>query len=165
MKAAARRRLSGAKLIEVALTIGFMLIGPLCAATAQSGASWTQAELAQRAQAGVLLEYMAARIRANDGSTQEYVAADIGSGPLQSCDGATSFASLDLCEWANLLRGEGLIGARGCISSPKPFMYVISITWENAVLTTPAGANCDLHDVNRDQRHALLTVVRMAQDS
>lgn len=158
----------------IAVSIAF--IGSLGATTAQSEASWTQSELIQRARASELLEIMAGRIRANSEHAEDYVAADIGVGPPQSCDSALTLAALDACEWANLLRGTSeprksepavwLDGARGCISNPSPSLYVISIAWAGGVLTNPPGESCDAGDFSADNpRRALLTVVRVAQDS
>jgi type IV pilus assembly protein PilV len=156
----------------IAVSITFM--GPLCATTtAQSGVSWTQTQLIQRARAGALLENMAGRIRANSDHAEDYVGANIGAGPSQTCENAQTLAALDVCEWANLLRGAAgtqeeesavqLNGARGCISRPSPSLYVISIAWEGAVLTDPPGANCDSGAFHAQR--ALLTVVRFAQDT
>jgi type IV pilus assembly protein PilV len=169
----ARRDQAGATLLEVLVAVIVTAIGLLGMVGLQVRSYSSESESYQRAQAAILLEDMANRIRANGGDAAAYVADDIGLGAEESCDGAMTLAARDLCEWANLLRGAAethgaasvgaMTAGRSCISSPEPDLYVITLAWEGPVPTKAPGATCGEGEFSGENvRRALSTVVRIA---
>lgn len=167
----ARRRQCGVTLIEVLVAIVVTVIGLLGMVALQMRAYATETESYQRAQAAILLEDIASRIRANSDDAAAYVANDIGVGPIEAC-AATPTAQRDLCEWANLLRGAAeqhdgnnvgaMTGGRACITSPTPDLYVITVAWEGNVPSEDSPAACAQGAfAQADLRRTLSTVVRV----
>jgi type IV pilus assembly protein PilV len=165
-------RETGVTLIEVLVAMIVTVIGLLGMVAVQMRAYANEAESYQRAQAAVLLEDIANRIRANRKNAANYVATDIGVGESQSCEGAASLAAKDLCEWANLLRGAAeaaggnnvgaMTSGRACISSPSPNVFSVTIAWEGNVPSTAPSTACG-KDAFTDEnlRRALSSVVRI----
>jgi type IV pilus assembly protein PilV len=163
----------GVSLIEVLITLVVTAIGLLGAVALQARAYQTESESYQRAQAAVLLEDIASRMRANKGQAAAYVATDIGAGTVQSCTGVTPDSARDLCEWANLLRGAAetsggnnvgaMISARSCISQPDPTIpqFVITLVWLGTVPTAAPATACGSAIGDAQLRRALSTVVRI----
>lgn len=164
----------GATLIEVLVTVIVTVIGLLGAVALQTRAYATESESYQRAQAAVLLEDMANRIRANKLEAAAYVAPEIGAGAIDTtCAAAATVAARDLCEWANLLRGAAethsgnsvgaMIGARSCITRPDPAvdLYVIAVVWQGTVQTAAPTTACGAAMGYGNLRRALSTVVRI----
>lgn len=163
----------GVTLIEVLIAVVVTVIGLLGVVALHMRAYASESESYQRAQAAILLEDMANRIRANGANAAAYVAEDIGVGAVASCTGAVTLAARDLCQWANLLRGAAethsgtTVGAmasgRACIRSPEPDLYVITVAWQGTVPTSAPAADCGQGQFTAENvRRALTTVVRIA---
>ena len=162
----------GVTLIEVLVAVIVTVIGLLGMVALQMRAYGTEAESYQRAQAAVLLEDMANRIRANSASAADYVADGIGVGPADTCEDAVTVAQQDLCEWANLLRGAAetdgannvgaMANGRSCITNPSPSLFVVTVAWEGSVPGSAPAAACGQGQFsNENVRRALTTVVRI----
>jgi type IV pilus assembly protein PilV len=148
----------GAMLIEVLVALVLCAFGMLGYVAVQARASTAEYESMQRGNALHLLEDMASRINANRANAGDYVVGGlVGAGPLEDCAGLAG-AERDLCQWANLLRGESesrsgsLIGsmeaARGCITraAGSTDRFVISIAWLGNSPTGAPAAPCGADD-------------------
>ena len=156
--APARTRQHGALLIEALVAILISAFGLLGFAAMQARSIAAEFESYQRSQALVLIEGMASRLNANRANAGAYVSAGlIGAGALNSC-GVLTGAALDVCEWANLLRGSAerrsgnsvgsMFNARGCITrmANSTDLYVIAIAWQGVVATGPPASTCGAGD-------------------
>jgi type IV pilus assembly protein PilV len=145
-------------LIEVLVALVLCAFGMLGYVAVQARASTAEYESMQRGNALHLLEDMASRINANRANAGDYVVGGlVGAGPLEDC-AALAGADRDLCQWANLLRGESesrsgsLIGsmeaARGCITrmAGSTDRFVISIAWLGNSPTGAPAAPCGADD-------------------
>ena len=152
--APARTRQRGALLLEALVAILICSFGLLGFAAMQARAIAAEFESHQRSQALVLIEGMASRLNANRANAGAYVNAGlIGGGVVADCAALTG-ADLDVCEWANLLRGSAerrsggnvgsMFNARGCITRPATStdLYVIAIAWQGIVATGPPASAC-----------------------
>ena len=166
------RRQCGVTLIEVLVAVVVTVIGLLGMVALQMRAYATETESYQRAQAAILLEDMASRIRANNDNAAAYVTNDIGVGPIEDCLAAPTPAQRDVCEWANLLRGAAeqhdgnnigaMTGGRACITNPTPDLYVITVAWEGNVPSEDSPAACAQGAFSQaNLRRTLSTVVRV----
>ena len=148
----------GALLLEALISILISAFGLLGFAAMQARSAAAEFESYQRSQALVLIEGMASRLNANRANAAAYVEAGlIGAGALADCSTLTG-ANLDLCEWANLLRGSAesrsgvkvgsMLGARGCISraASATDRYVIAIAWQGIVPTGAPASPCGAGD-------------------
>lgn len=171
MSRAPHRQL-GVTLIEVLVAVIVTVIGLLGMVALQMRSYASEMESYQRAQAGILLEDMANRIRANNHNAAAYVAEDLGTGAAQVCDPTATLAARDLCEWANLLRGAAethsgtsvgaMTAARSCIRAAGSDLYMVTVAWEGSVPTAAPGADCGKGAFSGETvRRALSTVVRI----
>jgi type IV pilus assembly protein PilV len=148
MRATYNTRERGATMIEVLITILVTLLGLLGIAAVQARMYVAEMEAAQLAQATILLRYMSDRINANRKNAVAYVTADpVGVDKGQQNCSALTGASLDLCEWSNLLAGANetlgaqrvgsMIAARGCVFSIDPVnrRYSVALTWQGLTPT------------------------------
>jgi type IV pilus assembly protein PilV len=164
---------AGVTLIEVLIAVVVTVIGLLGIVALQMRSYASETESYQRAQAAILLEDMANRIRANGDNASAYVADNIGVGPAESCAGLAPRAAQDMCEWGNLLRGAAeshdgaSIGAmtegRACISLAATDLYLITVAWAGSVASAAPAAACGSGAFSDEKiRRALSTVVRIA---
>jgi type IV pilus assembly protein PilV len=164
---------SGVTLIEVLVAVVVTVIGLLGMVALQMRSYTTEAESYQRAQAAILIEDMANRIRANSANAAAYVAEDIGAGEAQVCNPASALAARDLCEWANLLRGAAethgassvgaMTAARSCIRAAGADSYVVTVVWEGSIPTAEPRATCGQAAFSDQKlRRALSTILRVA---
>ena len=143
----------GVGMIELMVAILISAFGLLGYIGLQARSAALELESYQRSQALVLLQDIVSRINANRVDVSDYASADLfGSGSLEDC-AALSGSKLDLCEWANLLRGNAetrggnrigsMTGARGCIrqAAGTSDRLLISIAWQG--LASSAGATND----------------------
>jgi type IV pilus assembly protein PilV len=167
-------RQGGASLIEVLVTVIVTAIGLLGVATLQTRTYAVESESYQRAQAAILLEDMANRIRANHVAAADYVAESLGEGEVEDCADLASIAETDLCEWQNLLRGAAethdgsnvgaMVSAHSCITQPDPaeLIFVVTLTWEGSVETEAPADPCGSGVYSNDRlRRSLSTIVRI----
>ncbi|MBW8831012.1 MAG: type IV pilus modification protein PilV [Burkholderiales bacterium] len=172
------RRQRGALLIEVLVSIVICAFGLLGFAALQARATAAEFESYQRSQALVLLSDMTDRMNANRGNAGSYVVSGlIGEGAAADC-ASLAGASLDLCEWGNLIRGSAetrggskvgsMLSARGCIARAvgTSDRYVISVVWQGTVATGAPANGCGQGDSafpREDQRRAVSSTVCIAR--
>ena len=152
------QRQRGALLIEALVAMLISAFGLLGFAAMQARSIAAEFESYQRSQALVLIEGMASRLNANRANAGAYVSAGvIGAGAATPCTALTG-AALDVCEWANLLRGSAerrhgssvgaMFNARGCITRPASSSdrYVIAIAWQGLTATGASASACGAGD-------------------
>lgn len=152
----------GFTLIEVLISFLIVTLGLLGLAALQTQTVNEQFESLQYAQATLLVDNMANRIRANAAgvtagsysSGSDYGLQDVPGG---GCSG--SGATLDLCEWNALIAGAAAssggaslsapIGARGCLSAESgsgsgETVVRVAIAWQGIVASAPPSVSCGL---------------------
>jgi type IV pilus assembly protein PilV len=148
----------GALLIEVLVALMICAFTLLGLVAMQIRATSAEFEAGQRGEALVLVEDMVNRIATNRANAAQYVTAGlIGGGALEDCSGRLG-AALDLCEWANLLRGRtevdgarqlgAMTDARGCIvrSAGATDRYLVAVSWSGVTPTGAPAGNCGQGD-------------------
>ena len=169
---------SGVAMIEVLASLLVAAFGVVALAGLQSRAASVELEANQRAQAMVLLQDMAERLSANRRNAAAYVVAGVDLGVPdtsgQDCSAIVNDLALqDRCEWSARLRGAGvalgtrnigaMIGARGCIESPQPAAYVITVAWQGDRPSAAPVAACGQGAYGADTlRRTVSTVVQVA---
>jgi type IV pilus assembly protein PilV len=181
-------RCHGVSLIEVMITLLVLAIGLLGLAGLQLATVSGQFEAYQRAQALLLVEDMAGRLRASaaearaapspytaDGGTALY-----GESETDCSDSTMTVAARDLCEWNNALIGNSvrdpndasvasIINARGCIdrladSVDGEVVIRVTVTWQGLVETAPPDLDCAENAYgNENLRRAVATRVVLAE--
>lgn len=162
----------GSTMIETLVTILIVSFAMIGVAGMQYRAARTELDSYQRSQATILLGDMAARITANRGNAAAYVAEDVGAEP-QDCAGLGTVAQADLCAWGALLRGArerqdgrevgALVSGLGCVRSPEPNLFVITIAWQGMVTSGAAQTDCGVTRItDAELRRSVSTVVRIA---
>lgn len=162
----------GFTLIEILITLVITAFGLLALAGFVIKATTLTADAAQRARAGILLNDMASRI-----ANHKVIAATFVTGAAQGsaaidCTGKTD-ATLDLCEWNNLLTGANdaggtsaaILGYRGCITAGGSGDYIVTVAWGSLTpgVPPPAGVDCGKDQFgDESQRRIIRTVVRVA---
>lgn len=164
----------GFTLIEVLVTLLVLAIGLLGLAGMNARMLNSQFEAYQRAQAMLLVEDMASRIRSNPaaarsgnyGSTTEY-------GLNNEVCGTGYDVAKDLCEWNQALRGASvasggsqlgsILGARGCIeniSTPASGQAVVRVTvaWQGMAPTVAPSLACGQGDYGDDNLRRAVSV-------
>jgi len=157
-----RKHQSGTTLLEVMVTIVILAFGLLGLAGLQMKTRTVELESYQRSQAMIVLNDMVSRFHMSRANAASYVSGQVsGEGDPEQCGGKTG-AALDLCEWANELRGAGeslggtnvgaMIGARGCITQIQapdatagtcvPGIYEITVTWQGMFKTAAPNNTC-----------------------
>lgn len=153
----------GFTLFEVLVTIVILAVGLLGLALLQSTSLNSQLEAYQRAQAMLLLEDMANRIRVNSAAARAGAYADGTSYGLEPAEEAdcqailTNAAARDLCQWEIALAGAavklgatnigGIVGARGCVqnlpgSSDGEIIVRVTIAWQGMSSTAAPASEC-----------------------
>jgi type IV pilus assembly protein PilV len=148
----------GGLLIEVLVTVFVSAFALLGFAAMQARAATAEFEALQRSQALLLVDDMVARMNANRARAADYVqAAAVGDGAVVDCSGMNG-AELDLCEWANLIRGSteqrggssvgAMLSARGCIqrATSGSDRYVVAVAWQGVTPTSAPAAGCGQGD-------------------
>jgi len=161
-------------LIEVLVSLVVFSFGLLGYTAMQARGAVAEFEALQRSQALVLVDDMVSRLNANRANAGAYVSAGlIGGGGVEDCAGKTG-AALDLCEWANLIRGNtetrnaarigSMNAARGCITrvAGTSDRYTVSLAWQGMAATGASASPCGQGDSNfpddRLRRTAAVTV-------
>ncbi len=157
------RKNRGFSLIEVLVTIVILAVGLLGLALLQTTSLSNQLEAYHRAQAMLLLEDMANRIRVNS------VAAKAGAYPDGSpvCGSTATTAGRDLCDWNAALAGTGtklgtkkvgsLVGTVGCIenlagSGDGDVIIRLTIAWQGTVATVAPASLCGKDTFGSDDK-------------
>ncbi len=164
----------GFTLIEVLITIVILSVGLLGLALMQMTSLSNQLESYQRAQAMLLLEDMANRIRVNAAEAKgagyptdaDLGLEEAGCDPDPPVDSA-EIAALDVCQWNNALVGTGvvrgvknlgsLVGATGCIDKfplgvDGDLIIRLSIAWQGASATVVPNSDCGKDAFGADDR-------------
>jgi type IV pilus assembly protein PilV len=129
----------GFTLLEVLITVVILAFGLLGLANLQAKLHVTEMEAYQRAQAVVLLQDFASRVRTNGTNAGGYVTGTGGTTPLgtgnttDNCTAPATPIAQDRCDWQTALLGAaetvpdgpdagslpdpvgGMLGARGCV--------------------------------------------------
>lgn len=155
--------------MEVLISLLIMAFGLLALAGFVVKSTVLSVDASQRAKAAALVQDMASRIANNKPNAATYSSSnDIKGAATEECDGFTG-ASLDLCEWNNLLAGENSaqsggdaaqLGFRGCIRRPTPSeaVYVITVAWGGMSPGVPPADLCAKDEFGDD---ALRRIVRL----
>ena len=169
---------AGFTLIEVLITVVIIAIGLLGLATLQVTSLNSQLEAYHRAQALMLLEDMASRIRANAAVAQAggYTVAvidDYGLASEEDCSLETTTAAKDLCEWNLALAGAGVtldaanlgsaLGARGCIENIAGTAFGetiirLTVAWQGTVATAAPNSLCGQGEYGDDALRRAVTL-------
>ncbi len=151
---------TGFTLIEVLVTVVILAVGLLGLAGLQVSSLNSQLESYQRAQAVLLLEDMASRIRSNAAAAKfgSYVEGnDYGLQVEDDCASKIVTAERDLCEWNAALAGAAvqlnasnagsILGARGCLqripgSVDGETNIRLTIAWQGMSKTKKPASLC-----------------------
>lgn len=147
----------GFTLIEVLITLLILAVGLMGLAGLQTRMLSTQFEAYQRAQAVMLAEDMASRLRTNIATaraTSYVVTTQYGTG--NSLGDTACASSDDLCVWSQALKGAtvkqgtqsvgSMIGARGCLetvsgSATSQQVIRVTVVWQGlSPIVAPASA-------------------------
>lgn len=166
------RQQNGVGMIEVLVTLIIVAVGLLGLAGLQTRAQTAEREAYQRAQALILVEDMASRIRSNREAARCYPTDSyIGTGnDPAACSGwgdseTRALADSDLNDWDQLLEGSAetiggksvgaMTGARGCITydgTADPPQYTVTVAWQGEAATVAPTSNCASGEYGTDDR-------------
>lgn len=163
----------GAAMMELLITMLIIAFGILGFVGLQAQTALSQVEGYQRSQALILINDISARIALNRPNAAAYVASSIGTTDPGNCATQPTHAERDLCEWALLIQGSAemqgtaklgtMMGARGCITSPAPNQYLISIAWQGVQATGAPANTCGQNAYSSENmRRTATTVVQIA---
>lgn len=165
----------GFGLIEVLVTLIIVAVGLLGLAGLQTRAQQAELEAYQRAQALVLLQDIAHRIRSNRQAARCYETAGyIGQGDdPAACAGwgttaTRALADGDLNAWDGLLEGEAetlgggnvgaMTGARGCVSyDVAAEEYIVTVAWQGEIVTQAPASTCAQGTYGDDRLRRIVT--------
>jgi type IV pilus assembly protein PilV len=151
-----RRRVGGATMIEVLVTMVIIAFGLLGMAGLQVRMQSSELESYQRSQALLLLNDMANRMATNRtallaGSYNIAAGAAVGAGMDCPAVGATT-PTRDIYEWCRGLQGASetvgvsklgaLVGGRGCVE-PVNGDYMVTVAWQGLTPTAAPAASVD----------------------
>lgn len=156
----------GFTLIEVLVTLLILAIGLLGLAGMNARMLSSQFEAYQRAQAVMLVEDMASRIRSNPQAARSggYDTDTVHGLSNQNCSGAYD-VSIDLCEWNQALRGASveasgqqlgsIMGARGCIENISivaagQAVIRVTVAWQGLTPTVVPSLSCGANAYGAD---------------
>ena len=172
----------GALMLEVLVTLVILAIGLLGLAGLQARLQASEMESYQRAQALLLLNDMANRIRSNQIVADSYITAQpLGAGDDCPAEVATQ-QQRDAGEWCLALQGAAekssgndvgaMVGGRGCVESVGSNQYMVTVAWQGLtpISAPPESVSCGagLYDsaesnCNGDLcRRVITTIIRVA---
>ncbi|MFY9975420.1 MAG: type IV pilus modification protein PilV [Chromatiaceae bacterium] len=168
----------GVGLIEILISLLVIAVGLLGMAALQGRAQQSEFESYQRAQALILADDMANRLRANRVARACYDLAakdidSIGTGATYTASGCNTAADADLAAWHNSLLGAAevageqnvgaMIGARGCIRTDAAGDFVVSVAWQGMTETVAPADTCGQGAYGTEKyRRVVSTVVSFA---
>lgn len=167
------RKIRGFTLLELLIALVVLAFGMLALARGMGRASQAELEAFQRAQAMALAQEMGDRINDNLKQAALYVGDYVPQAAAEDCSGAPSLVARDACEWRNRLLGVDTLdagqsigapmGARGCVVSPAPNVYVITVAWQGLIPSAAPDSACGQGVFDREEnRRAFSTVVQVA---
>lgn len=177
----------GFTLLEVLITVVILAIGLLGLAGLQMNSLNAQLEAYQRAQALLILEDMANRMRANAAEARTETdypeASDYGSAtPVNDCAADASndtTAKVDLCEWNKAVLGTGVklgsknvgsaVGAVGCIeyrdgSIDGETVIRLTIAWQGMTETISPPSDCGRGQFGEDRNRRVASIDTVLAD-
>ncbi len=168
-----RPSVGGFTMIEVLVALVILAFGVLALARLMARAGEAEIEAVQRTQAMALAQDMLDRINLNRRNALQYVGEYVPAGRPEVCvdagDPALARLQRDRCEWTNLLLGTLVLDegrpiaapfmARGCITSPAPNLYIVSIAWQGAVPTEAPDNPCGLGAYDREAKRRIFSTV------
>lgn len=157
----------GFTLIEILVTLLILAIGLLGLAGMNAKMLGSQFEAYQRAQAVMLVEDMASRIRSNPQAARS---GSYGGGTVHGlsnlgCPDKAYDVSVDLCEWNLALRGASveasgqqlgsIMGARGCIenisiAATGQAVIRVTVAWQGLTPTVAPSLSCGANAYGAD---------------
>lgn len=163
----------GFTLLELLIALVVLAFGMLALARGMGRASQAEVEAFQRAQAMALAQEMSDRINDNLKQAALYVGDYVPQSAPENCSGAPTLVARDACEWRNRLLGVDTLdagqsigapmAARGCVISPAPNVYVITVAWQGVIATEAPDTLCGQGAFDREaNRRAFSTVVQVA---
>lgn len=178
-----RQTARGVGMIEVLVALVIIAVGLLGLASAQLQAQKTELESYQRAQALILMQDIASRIRGNREAARCYETTGyIGQGDEPAtCSGwgtsaTRDLADSDLQEWDGLLEGSAvsrdsndvgaMTGARGCVTyNTTADNYTVTVAWQGEVATEEPANSCasGVHYGGEGFRRIVSTVVSIPE--
>lgn len=172
------RREQGVGLIEILISLLVIAVALLGMAALQGRAQQSEIESYQRAQALILADDMANRLRANRVARACYDFAirgigHLGTGVSTVPSGCNTAADADLLAWQSALQGAAevsggrnvgaMIGARGCIRTDAFGDFVVSVAWQGLTDTTTNADTCGQGSYGTEtKRRVVSTVVSFA---
>jgi type IV pilus assembly protein PilV len=168
-----RRDTRGFTLLELLIALVVLAFGMLALARGMGKASQSQLEAFQRTQAMALAQEMSDRINDNLKQAALYVGDYVPQSAPEDCSGAPSLVARDACEFRNRLLGVDTLdagqsigapmAARGCVVSPAPNVYVITVAWQGVIPSAAPDSACGQGAFDREEnRRAYSTVVQVA---
>lgn len=177
------RRVRGASMIEVLVTLVIVSFGLLGLAGLQARLQSSEMESYQRSQALLLLNDMANRIATNRNNALSYVTTSpLGAG-MTCTDATTTVVQRDIGEWCNALQGAAettdsgatkvgaMIGGRGCVERVNGD-YLVTVAWQGLtpLSAPPVSVACGINSYNGASgscvndlcRRTVTTLVRIA---
>ena len=158
----------GFTLIEILITLLILAVGLMGLAGLQARMLNTQFEAYQRAQAVMLAEDMASRLRTNIVASRAAtyaVTTQYGTG--NSLGDAACTSNDDLCVWSQALKGisvkqgaqalGSMIGARGCLqtvsgSATSQQVIRVTVVWQGLTPTVAPASTCGKDTYGGDDR-------------
>jgi len=163
----------GFTLIELLIALVVLAFGMLALARGMGRASQAELEAFQRAQAMTLAQEMSDRINDNLKQAALYVGDYVPHSAAEDCAGAAILVERDACEWRNRLLGVDTLdagrtigapmGARGCVVSPAPNVYVVTVAWQGLIPSEAPETACGRGAFDSEaNRRAFSTIVQVA---
>lgn len=165
----------GFTLVEVLVALVILAFGMLAQARLMARAGTTEMEAVQRTQAMALAQDMVDRINLNRRQAADYVGDYVPGAGDRDCDpaAAPTLVERDRCAWTLLLEGALVldeqrptgapIAARGCVVSPAPNLYIVSVAWQGLLDTEAPDDRCGQFAYDSEPRRRVFsTVVQIA---
>ncbi|HSV18485.1 MAG TPA: prepilin-type N-terminal cleavage/methylation domain-containing protein [Casimicrobiaceae bacterium] len=167
------RNQRGFTLIELLIALVLLAFGMLTLARGMGRASQAGLEAFQRAQAMALAQEMSDRMNDNLRQAAQYVGDYVPGRTAEDCTGLPTLVARDACEWRNRLLGVDTLdngstigapmAARGCVISPAPNVYVVTVAWQGVLATAAPDSACGLNAFDQEaNRRVFSTVLQVA---
>ena len=163
----------GFTLIEILIALVLLAFGMLTLARGMGRASQAELEAFQRAQAMALAQEMSDRMNGNLRQAAQYVGDYVPGRTAEDCTNLPTLVARDACEWRNRLLGIDTLdngstigapmAARGCVISPAPNVYIVTVAWQGVLATAAPDSGCGLNAFDQEaNRRVFSTVLQVA---